>query len=194
MSEFALYFELGREHILNIKAYDHLLFLVVLCAVYVLSDWKKVLILVTAFTIGHSISLALAVFDIVRIDSGIIEFLIPLTIALTALANIFIEKQKQFSIKNKVNYFIALFFGVIHGLGFSYYLKSILSKSDSVMTPLLSFNLGIELGQMIIVVVFLLLSYLFISIFGLNRKIWNLGISSITLCVALILLFENKFW
>ncbi len=194
MSQFEIYFTLGRQHILMIDAYDHLLFLVALCAGYVLLDWKKVLILVTAFTIGHSISLALAVFDVVSVDSKIIEFLIPLTIIVTAAANLLVEGQNKYSIKSIFNYLFALFFGLIHGLGFSYYLKSILSRSDSVVVPLLSFNLGIEVGQMVIVITFLLFSYLFISIFGLKRTIWNRVISSLTLVIALFLLYENRFW
>src|SRR5712671_4887226 len=120
MGEFPLYFGLGREHILDyVNGYDHILFVLALCAVYLVHDWKKILILVTAFTIGHSITLALATLSIITVNAGRIEFLIPLTIFVTAIANLFRKEEALNQKPIQINYFFALFFGLIHGMGFS---------------------------------------------------------------------------
>ncbi|MFT7055199.1 MAG: hypothetical protein ACJAR3_000826, partial [Roseivirga sp.] len=126
MDQFKLYFQLGYEHIIDLNGIDHILFVVALCSIYLAQDWKKVLILVTAFTLGHSITLALSTFELINFDTDLIEFLIPVTIFITALSNLF---RKEGSVSPKalnLNYFFALFFGLIHGLGFSNYLKSLL--------------------------------------------------------------------
>lgn len=194
MSQFGIYFDIGREHILDWQAYDHILFLIALCAIYLLQDWKKVLILVTAFTIGHSITLALSTLDIVSVRSDIIEFLIPVTIFITALSNL-LRKQSALTPANlNMNYFFGMFFGLIHGLGFSNYLKSILGREDSIVTPLLSFNLGLELGQIIIVLVFMTVSFVFVNLFNVARRDWNLIISSAVAGISLMLMMETKFW
>src|SRR5688500_13402623 len=129
MSEFKLYFILGKDHILDYaNGYDHILFVVALCTLYQLRDWKQVLILVTAFTLGHSITLALATLEIITVKAELIEFLIPLTIFITAASNIF-KREDSFSGRAMyINYFYAAFFGLIHGLGFSNYLRSILGR------------------------------------------------------------------
>jgi hypothetical protein len=192
MSSFQLYFKLGLQHILDINGFDHILFVLALCAVYVARDWKKILILVTAFTIGHSLTLALATFNVIQFRSDVIEFLIPVTIAVTALFTIL--KPKPSSGKGvQLNYFFAGFFGLIHGLGFSNYLKALLGKEASIWQPLLAFNLGLELGQIIIVVAFLLLTSL-LSLAGVNRKDWTLIVSAFVLGVAFMLILETKFW
>jgi len=192
MSSFELYFKLGLQHILDIKGFDHILFVLALCAIYVARDWKKVLILVTAFTIGHSLTLALATFNIVNFRSDIIEFLIPVTIAITALVNLF--KNKPSTGKGiSLNYFFAGFFGLIHGLGFSNYLKELLGKEATIWQPLLAFNLGLEAGQIVIVASFLLLTSL-LHLAGVNRKDWTLIVSAFVLGVAFMLLLETKFW
>ncbi|OEK06945.1 HupE/UreJ family protein [Roseivirga misakiensis] len=194
MSQFGMYFDIGRAHILDWQAYDHILFVVALCAIYLLQDWKKVLILVTAFTIGHSITLALSTLEIVKVRSDIIEFLIPVTIFITALSNL-LRKQSALTPSNlNMNYFFGMFFGLIHGLGFSNYLKSILGKEDSLVTPLLSFNLGLELGQIIIVLVFMIISFVFVNLFNVARRDWNLVISSAVGGIALTMMMETKFW
>ncbi|MFY0591533.1 HupE/UreJ family protein [Roseivirga sp.] len=194
MSQFGMYFDIGRAHILDWQAYDHILFLVALCAIYLLQDWKKVLILVTAFTIGHSITLALSTLEIVNVSSDLIEFLIPVTIFITALSNM-LRKQSALTPSNlNMNYFFGMFFGLIHGLGFSNYLKSILGKEDSLVTPLLSFNLGLELGQIIIVLVFMIISFVFVNLFNVARRDWNLIISSAVGGIALTMMIETKFW
>lgn len=194
MSQFGIYFEIGREHILDRHAYDHILFVIALCAIYLIQDWKKVLILVTAFTIGHSITLALSTLEIINVRTDVVEFLVSATIFITAFSNL-LRKQSALTPSNlNTNYFFALFFGLIHGLGFSSYLKSILGKEDSIVTPLLSFNLGLELGQIIIVAFFMIISFVFVNLFNVARRDWNLIISSAVAGIAITLMLETKFW
>ncbi|MCH7414157.1 HupE/UreJ family protein [Belliella sp. R4-6] len=193
MSQFQLYFELGYKHILDIKGFDHILFVIALCAIYVARDWKKILILVTAFTIGHSITLALATLNIVKVNSNLIEFLIPVTIAITAFANILKPKPSN-SRGIQLNYIFALFFGLIHGLGFSNYLRSLLGREASIFQPLLAFNIGLEVGQLAIVAIFLIASSLIVGLIGVNRKEWTITISSIVLGMAIMMMIDTKFW
>ncbi len=193
MGQFQLYFQLGIQHILDIAGFDHILFVVALCALYMGRDWKKILILVTAFTIGHSITLALATLNLLKVNSDIIEFLIPVTIAITAVSNILKPKPSSGS-GLQINYLFALFFGLIHGLGFSNYLRSLLGKEASIFTPLLSFNLGLEVGQLVIVLAFMLISGLLVGLIGVNRKDWTLVISSIVLGMSIMMMLDTKFW
>lgn len=194
MSSFTLYFSLGYEHILDPYGLDHVLFIIALCSVYLIKDWKKVLILITAFTIGHSITLALSVLQIVNIRADIIEFLIPLTILITALSNVFKRRTAVSPKTVQINYGYALFFGLIHGLGFSNYLRSLLGPQSDIASPLLAFNLGIEVGQIIVVGIFLLISFILVDLFGVNRRDWRLIISSAIAGIALMLMIETKFW
>lgn len=194
MSQFWVYFDLGRQHILDINGIDHILFVVALCVIYQLQDWKKVLILITAFTIGHSVTLALSTLEIVRFRSDIIEFLIPITIFITAFGNLFRKQSALTPKKFNTNYFFALFFGLIHGLGFSNYLKSMLGREDSIVQPLLAFNLGLELGQIIIVSFFMVIAFVFVSLFNVSRRDWNLIISSAVAGIAITMMIETKFW
>lgn len=191
MSTFQLYLTLGLQHIADFKGYDHILFIIVLCAVYQLKHWKKVLILITTFTIGHSISLVLATFDFVRIPGDWVEFLIPVTILLTATGNLFQRKEAYSKGHHKYKYILALFFGLIHGLGFSNYLRSMLSREDSLAGPLFSFNLGIELGQILIVSCFMLAGLLVINVMKARTREWNLVISGAGIGISLILIFER---
>jgi hypothetical protein len=192
MTSFELYFKLGLEHILDIQGFDHILFVLALCAIYVFRDWAKIVILVTAFTIGHSLTLALATFNVIQVRSDVIEFLIPVTIAITALATLF--KPKPVTGKGiQLNYLFAVFFGLIHGLGFSNYLKELLGKEASIWQPLLAFNIGLEAGQIVIVTTFLLITSLF-TLGGVNRKEWTLIVSAFVLGVACMLMLETKFW
>ena len=195
MSEFQLYFGLGKDHILDyVNGYDHILFVIALCVLYALSEWRRVLILVTAFTLGHSITLALATLRIISVKAELIEFLIPVTIFITAVSNI-IRKDDGFSKRNlQLNYAYAGFFGLIHGLGFSYYLRSILGRDQSIVTQLLAFNLGLEFGQMVIVSIFLVTGFILIDLFGVNRRDWKLVISSAVAGIALILIKDKIFW
>ncbi|MCH8233535.1 MAG: HupE/UreJ family protein [Bacteroidetes bacterium] len=194
MGEFRLYFELGMEHILDPRGYDHIMFVIALCTVFVIGDWKKVIILVTAFTIGHSITLALATLNVIRVNTALIEFLIPVTIFLTAISNIFSRTDTIRRSKMQINYFLALFFGLIHGMGFSNYLRAILGKDESIFTQLLAFNIGLEAGQIIVVVFFLIIAFIFIDIFRISRRDWRLVISSAVMGIALTMMADNKYW
>lgn len=192
MTSFELYFKLGIQHILDLQGFDHILFILALCAVYVARDWVKILLLVTAFTLGHSLTLALATFEVVQIRSEVIEFLIPVTIAFTALLTLI--KPKPNSGKGiQLNYLLALFFGLIHGLGFSNYLRSLLGKEASIWQPLLAFNVGLEVGQIVIIAAFLLITSL-VHLAGMNRKEWTLIVSAFILGVACMLMLQTKFW
>lgn len=194
MSEFELYFGLGKDHILDyINGYDHILFVVALCAMYMLRDWKKLLILITAFTIGHSITLALATLQIISVNQDLIEFLIPLTILITAGSNIF--RSTEISERTTyINYGYALFFGLIHGMGFSNYLRSILGRDKSIVSQLFAFNLGLEVGQIIIVAIFLLAAVILVDLFTVNRRDWKLVLSSAIAGIALMLVKDKIFW
>jgi len=194
MSEFLLYLELGFDHILDVNGYDHILFIIALCAIYVLSDWKKVLILVTAFTVGHSVTLALSTLNVINFRTDIIEFLIPVTIFITAFTNLFKKERPYGPPKIQINYFLASIFGLIHGLGFSNYLKALLGKDKTIVSQLLAFNIGLELGQIIIVVIFLIISLILVDIFGVKRRDWRMIISSAVAGIALTIMLETKFW
>ncbi|PID89493.1 MAG: HupE / UreJ protein [Bacteroidia bacterium] len=193
MSSFYLYFKLGFSHIADFAGYDHILFIVTLCAVYTLKEWKSVLVLVTAFTVGHSLTLALATLKILIISSDLIEFLIPLTIFLTAIANIIIRNPDFSAGLHMLKYATALFFGLIHGLGFSNYLRSLLGAESSLLKPLLAFNLGLEIGQIAIVAGILSISLLLLNFVHVIRREWNLVISGAGLGIALILMIERFF-
>lgn len=195
MSEFELYFGLGKDHILDYKnGYDHILFVTALCALYAWRKWKQVLILVTAFTIGHSITLALATLNIVSVNADLIEFLIPLTIFITAVSNLFKSEQHFSSRALWLSYSYALFFGLIHGLGFSNYLRSILGKDRSIVSQLFAFNVGLEFGQIIIVIVFLTVAFIVVDLFTVHRRDWKLVVSSLLAGMSLALLKDKIFW
>ena len=188
MNLFSLYFNLGVHHIINFEAYDHILFITTLVAVYQLKHWRKIIILVTAFTIGHSTTLALATLHIVNIPSGLIEFLIAVTIFLTSITNL-LQKSDKFSPQvHLFKYSLALFFGLIHGLGFSNYLRSLLGTESSFLIPLFSFNLGVETGQLAIVTMVILLDYLLIRFFSMKQHDWKLVLSGAGMGVSLILM------
>jgi hypothetical protein len=195
MSEFQLYFGLGKDHILDyMNGYDHILFIIALCSLYLMRDWKQVLILVTAFTIGHSITLALATLEIIKVNTDLVEFLIPLTIFVTAVSNLFRNENNISDRLIQLNYFFAASFGLIHGMGFSNYLRSILGRDERIIKQLLAFNLGLELGQLIIVAVFLSASFILVDLIGTNRRDWKMVISSAVAGIALMLMRNNMYW
>lgn len=189
MQDFLFYLNLGWEHIISLDALDHQLFVLALIAVYSFNDLKKILILITAFTIGHSITLALSTFDIVRINSAWVEFLIPLTIVLTSLDNILMKNKKQTLMK--ANYYLALIFGLIHGMGFANTARVMIAKSQSVAVPLLGFNIGLELGQIAIVFGILIFLFILLKIFKVNQKDWVLFVSSGVFALALKMTLER---
>lgn len=187
---FIEYFKLGWEHIMSWTAVDHLLFVMALVATFFLKDWRMVMILITAFTIGHSLSLALSTLKIIRFPSRWIEFLIPLTICVTALANAF--KAKSVSKQQlRFSYVVALFFGVIHGMGFANGLMSLLGQHESLLLPLLGFNLGLEAGQIAVVVAFLLLSAFCFSVIKIKQREWVLFISGGAFFSAVVMLYNR---
>ncbi len=194
MNEFYMYLQLGLEHILDIQGYDHILFILALCAIYVAGDWKKILILVTAFTVGHSITLALATFRVINIDMTLIEMLIPATIFVTAFSNIFRSRSIRNAAYLNNNYLLALFFGFIHGMGFSNYLRALLGKEAKVLKPLFAFNLGLEVGQIIIVGIFTLISFILITILGVKQRDWKLVVSSAIAGIALMMIVQSDYW
>ena len=191
MSQFWLYFRLGLEHVLDWHAYDHILFLVVLVASYSFLGWKKVLWLVTTFTLGHTISLFLSVYGIVKVDSKWVELLIPVTILITAIFNIFTAKQKENKKNISLLYSTTAFFGIIHGLGFSTYFKMIAGGTESKLLPLLEFALGIETAQLIVVLTVLILAFIFQNVLQVSRRDWILIISSVVIGVILPILRDN---
>lgn len=195
MDEFWIYLQLGFEHISDINGYDHILFLLALSIVYSAKDWKRLLVLITAFTLGHAVTLALSTLDYVLVDSALIEFLIPVTIFLTAVYNIYIVwKDKDVTVTDYLKYGITLCFGFVHGLGFSNYLKMLLGKEESIVQPLLAFNIGLELGQIVIVGIIFLISYVVLDLLKLNKKIWITLISLLIIAVSTHLMIETKFW
>ena len=182
MSDFGFYFSLGWEHIISWGALDHQLFILSLAGIYVLRDWRQVLVLVTAFTIGHSLTLALTVFNIIHFPSNWIEFLIPCTIIVTAVSNLF---QRNFSSKSiRINYFLALFFGLIHGMGFANKLCYILAEDQNIGWSLFGFNVGLEAGQIAVVIVILAISFLFVQLLKIDRVKWVIFTSAAAFSIA----------
>lgn len=191
MSIFTIYLKLGFDHIIDYQAFDHILFIITLTAVYRIANWKKVLVLVTAFTIGHTTTLALASLNIVNIDAALIEFLIPLTIFITAIGNIATKSRDFSSNLHHFKYLTALFFGLIHGLGFSNYLKSLLGMEQSIVKPLFAFNLGLELGQIVIVLIILASASIAFRFFKVKMREWTLVLSGAGLGVSIMLMIER---
>jgi len=194
MSEFWLYVKLGFSHVLDWNAYDHILFLVVLTVGYTFDSWKKILILVSLFTLGHTISLFLATYGVVSVNSRWVEFLIPLTILITAVFNVLTPKSSARSSKMGVLYGATIFFGLIHGLGFSTYFRAISSNVSSKILPLLEFALGIEISQIIVVLIVVLISFIVQTFFRFSKRDWILVISSIVIGMVLPMLMANKIW
>ncbi len=193
MDAIKIYFDIGFAHIVNWTALDHILFIVALSLRYQFADWKKLIVLITAFTIGHTTTLALVVFNVVHLAKGWIEFLIPVTIAITALSNFFVKK---FTFKSKfpLIYFFALIFGLIHGLGFSNDLKSLIGNGDGVIIKLLSANIGIEAGQICFVIGILCITFAAINIFKINRREYLLFVSSGIFALAIEMAAERIPW
>ncbi len=196
-AEFADFLKLGWDHIIDIKAYDHLLFVMTLCAAFTVKEWRKILVIITAFTIGHSLTLALSTLNYIILPSDLVELLIPATILLTALSNIIIknrdETSKTFEKQLIIKYFIALVFGLIHGLGFANNFKFMLGEESSILKQLFAFNSGLELGQITVVIVFMALLWLLTKIFNIIHREWNLFVSGAGAGIAIILILNVLF-
>lgn len=195
MSEFWVYFQIGLHHVLDIQAYDHVLFLMALVIPFTFKDWQRILLSVTIFTIGHTAALVLSVYNIVVVKANLVEFLIPITILLTAIYNLItVGKSTK---KDRINwvFMITLFFGVIHGLGFSNYFNTLLGgTSSSKLLPLLEFALGIEGAQMAVVIAVLVVAYLVQSVFKFSRRDWILVGSAFVIGVVMPMIIENEIW
>jgi hypothetical protein len=191
MQDFNLYFRLGIAHILTWEAMDHILFVTALCLRYLAKDWKKVIILVTAFTIGHSVTLALSAMDMIRAPTRWIEFLIPITILATAANNLI---QKEATLESPPGlpliYFFALFFGLIHGMAYASTFLSLEGK-EGLVGHLLAFNLGIEAAQLLIVVIILAISIIFVQVLRLSRLWWMRSASLLILAASIKMAFER---
>lgn len=195
MSEFWLYFKIGLKHVLDINGYDHVLFLIALSVPYAFKDWKRVLLLVSLFTLGHTLALILSVYEVVIIKANLVEFLIPITILVTALFHLLTAGKS--AKKESITFvaFVTLFFGIIHGLGFSNYFKSILPGSTTEkLLPLLEFALGIEAAQLIVVIIVLLLSYIVQTFFRFSKRDWTLVMSSFVIGVVLPMIIGSDVW
>lgn len=195
MSQFWIYFQIGLQHVLDIKAYDHVLFLIALAIPFSFKDWKRIVLLVTLFTVGHTMALLLSVMGIIAIKVNVVELLIPITILITALFNLFTAGKSNKKESVNLIFFVTLFFGIIHGLGFSNYFKSLLGGSaTSKLLPLAEFALGIEAAQIIVVFVVLILSYIVQTVFRFSKRDWTLVMSAFVIGVVLPMIIENEIW
>ena len=189
LADFLFYFNLGCSHIVSLDALDHQLFILALVTVYTSKNIKQVLILVTAFTIGHSLTLLLSVLDVIRFESKWVEFLIPCTIFLTALSNLF---KKDFSKKAvNTNYYLALLFGLVHGMGFANSVRMMLAKDQNIGWGLFGFNLGLEIGQIFFVIIILVITWLALSFFKVKRREWIIFLSAAVFSLALQMALER---
>ena len=190
MDEFYIWFSTGFTHILDLNGYDHILYVMVLCVLFSYKEWKQLLTLITAFTIGHSLTLAASVFNVLQINQEFIEVIIPLTILITSILNIFSFIKEKLKVKS-FNYGLALVFGFVHGMGFSYLLKSLLARQESVFLPLISFNIGLEIGQLVIVAGMVILSFFLFTFTRLKNKYWVLFISAFVFCSAFFIFIQR---
>jgi len=191
MSQFWVYFELGLDHVLDWQAYDHVLFLVVLVASHGFATWKRVLGLVTLFTIGHTLALFLSVYKVLEVNPAYVEFLIPITILATAIFDIITSGKKVRNTNYSVLYFTTGFFGLVHGLGFSSYFKMIASGTSSKFWPLVEFALGIEAAQILVVLAVLILGFICQSLFKVSKRDWVIVTASIVIGIILPILQET---
>jgi hypothetical protein len=183
----------GINHVLDLNAYDHVLFLIVLTVPYMFKDWKRLLLLVSMFTLGHTLSLILAVYDIISVKAQMVEFLIPITILIVALFNVFTSGKGAQKEKIGILFLSTLFFGLIHGLGFAREFKMLLGDTDNKLILLFEFALGIELSQIIIVFVVLFIGFLMQTIFRFNKRDWIMIISAIVVGLVIPMILNSEF-
>jgi hypothetical protein len=195
MSEFWIYFQIGLKHVLDINAYDHVLFLIALTVPYLFKEWKRILLLVSVFTIGHTLALLLSVYGIITIKVNLVEFLIPITILITAIFHLFTAGKTSKNDGVNLIFMVTLFFGIIHGLGFSNYFKTILGGTPtSKLLPLGEFALGIEAAQLVVVFVVLIISYIVQTVFRFSKRDWGLVMSAFVIGVVIPMIVESPIW
>ena len=195
MQEFWIFFKIGLNHVLDIQGYDHVLFLIALTVPYAFKDWTRVVLLVSVFTLGHTLALILSVFNIVVVKANLVEFIIPITILITAFYNLFTAGKTAKNTSISFIGFVTLFFGIIHGLGFSNYFKTMLSGEAIDKLPnLLQFALGIQVAQIIVVIAVLLLSFAFQTLFRFNKRDFTLTMSAFVIGVVVPLIIESPIW
>lgn len=191
MQDFFFYIKLGVQHVLDFNAYDHILFLLALALPFTFKDWKKILLLATIFTLAHCFSLFLSVYEILVIDVSWIEFLIPVTISLTALFNLIYLKSKVADKSIVLHIVATAFFGLIHGFGFSNYFKMLMAEEENKLPPLLGFATGIEISQVLIVLCMLLITYLFTSILKIKQALFVAIVSILIVLVTIPMLIAT---
>jgi hypothetical protein len=192
MDEFIFYTEFGLTHVLDVQAYDHVLFFIVLTINYGFKDWKKALWLITFFTIGHTLTLTLSTYHLIYVKMDIVEFLIPLTIFITAFYNISTSKKIH---KNKtIGSFFAFTFGLIHGLGFSGAIRILIDDTDQKFLPIMEFALGIEIAQIVVVLIIFSLGFFVLNLFKIKKRDMVLVASSVVIGLIIPMLIERKFW
>ncbi len=195
MSQFLIYFQLGLKHILNIYSYDHILFLIALVIPLAFKDWKRILILVTSFTVGHTIALLLTLYGIITVKVAVVELLIPITILIVALFHLFTAGKSGKKESINLVFFVTLFFGIIHGLGFlNYFKKMHHGTSTSKLLAILESALGIEAGQLVVVLVVLILAYIVQTVFRFSKRDWTLVMSAFIIGVVLPIILGNEIW
>lgn len=195
MTEFWLFFDTGLRHVLDVNAYDHVLFLMALTVPYAFRDWRRVLLLVSVFTLGHTTSLLLAVMGWLSVRADLVEFLIPMTILVTALFHLFTAGKASRKESVSVVVGVTLFFGVVHGLGFSNYFSALLpGTAADKWLPTLEFALGIEAAQLVVVLTVLILSYAVQTFFRFSRRDWTLAMSAFVAGIVLPMLLSKAIW
>jgi len=193
LSEFSVYLQLGFRHIADLAGYDHILFIAALSIPYAPSDWRRLGVLVTAFTVGHSVTLALATLRVVSVPSALVETLIPATILITASLALLEQRRAERSgrtLAPSARYALAAGFGLVHGLGFSTYLRSLLGEEESLALPLLAFNVGLELGQLLILAVVLAIGAVVVAL-RMPRRRWTQLLAGVTGAMASVLLVQR---
>ncbi|MFS4446355.1 HupE/UreJ family protein [Maribacter sp. 2307UL18-2] len=194
MENFWFYIQLGLSHVLDFAAYDHILFLAALAVPFTFEAWRRVLLLVTVFTITHCLSLYLSVYEIVTVDVGLIEFLIPVTILGTALFNLNYGRGGTFDRNVSLHLLATAFFGLIHGFGFSNYFKMLMAEEENKLGPLLGFATGIEIAQVLIVLAILAISYLLVAVLGLKKSLFVLISSILIILITIPILIRTFPW
>ncbi len=189
MKDFIFYFKIGWSHIMSLDATDHLFFIAVLAIIYTIADWKKVLVLVTAFTIGHGLTLFMGAMDLIRVDSALVEFAIPCTILITALSNLVLKRGDDRSLK--VQYGLALGFGLVHGLGYANYIRMMLSSDQNMVWGLFSFNIGLEAGQIVVVSLLLFMVWMASKADANAHRYLVRFLSLAVLCFSLLMVVER---